>query len=85
MIKEFGPFRYKRPPIWYSPDDYVMVPLKEAIDTIWLTRDRIDEMHRNAQLEAEVNILLPAALARAIEEVINEDPALLEQLEQLQH
>jgi len=78
--REFRPFKIERKPHFIDDEPYIFVPLQEAIDLIWLTRDKIDEMNRNGELKADVRIMLPQHVVEAIEKIVNENPALQREL-----
>lgn len=77
---KFFPFKWKKEPRFIDDDPYIFVPLQEAIDVIRLTRDKIDELNRNAQLKADMRIALPEPLVKAMVRIINENPELLEEM-----
>ena len=80
---ERGPFEIQKKIRFIDDEPYVSVPLKQALDLFWLTRHKMDELNRKGELKAEVRVMLPQHMVQVMEKMVNENPALLEELKEL--
>ena len=77
------PFKIKKKIRFIDDEPYVSIPLKRALDLIWLTRDKIDEMNRKGELKAKMRVMLPEHMVHMMEQIVNENPALQEELKEM--